>query len=160
MFDQISGLPVHPLVVHLAVVMIPLFALCTIAYCALPNFRDRLRAEVVVTGVLAFFGAWFAAGSGEELEHRLKGAPGVDQALVHDHAEAGDLLRIVTWVLVVLTLVAVFTVLKPVKGGMRGVAAKVVAVLLVLGSLFVGYQTYVTGHSGAKATWGHNVPKG
>ena len=40
---EINGLPLHPLVVHAAVVFGPLAALAALAYVGLPRWRDRLR---------------------------------------------------------------------------------------------------------------------
>src|SRR6266540_2932876 len=40
---EFNGLPLHPLVVHTAVIFGPLAALTALAYAALPRWRDRLR---------------------------------------------------------------------------------------------------------------------
>ncbi len=43
MFDLINGLPIHPLVVHGVVVLLPLAILGTIAIAARPAWRADLR---------------------------------------------------------------------------------------------------------------------
>ena len=40
---EINGLPLHPLVVHAAVIFGPLGCLTALAYVGLPQHRDRLR---------------------------------------------------------------------------------------------------------------------
>ena len=42
-FDLINGLPVHPLVVHAVVVLVPLAALGTIAIALRPAWRPHVR---------------------------------------------------------------------------------------------------------------------
>ena len=42
MFDQINGLPVHALVLHAAVVFVPLLALGAIVYALIARWRPRI----------------------------------------------------------------------------------------------------------------------
>ena len=49
---QIAGLPLHPLVVHAAVVLIPLTALLTIGLAVLPRWRWLLRWPTAGASVL------------------------------------------------------------------------------------------------------------
>ena len=49
---EINGLPLHPLVVHAAVVFGPLAALTALAYVVLPAWRDRLRLPMVVLALI------------------------------------------------------------------------------------------------------------
>ena len=48
-FDLIGGLPVHPLAVHLAVVLVPLGALALIALALLPKYRATFLPLTVVS---------------------------------------------------------------------------------------------------------------
>ena len=50
---EINGLPLHPLVVHAAVVLGPLGALTALAYAVVGRLRDRLRGPMVVMAVVA-----------------------------------------------------------------------------------------------------------
>src|SRR6185369_5094837 len=78
MFDTINGLPVHALVVHATVVLVPLMALVTV----LVAFRDRLRTT---------YAWWVAAAdavlvplvlvtklSGQKLQARLGGQVAIE----------------------------------------------------------------------------------
>jgi len=42
-FEQLLGLPAHPLLLHATVVFVPLLALGTIAYAVVPRLRRRVR---------------------------------------------------------------------------------------------------------------------
>lgn len=53
MLDRFNGLPLHPLIVHAAVVLIPLLALGAIVYAVVPGLRRHFR---VVVGLLALAG--------------------------------------------------------------------------------------------------------
>jgi len=179
MFDTISGLPVHPLVVHAVVVLLPLAVLGTIAAAVSARLRARysgLNALVAVVGTAL---CPVATSSGEALERHV-GDPGA-------HAELGDqllwfslpmaLLAVVMWVLqrrartagastrepsaldrevgtgvssgATATATAERTHHRP--AGVRGLG--VVAVLAVVAAVASGVQVYRVGDSGAKAVW-------
>ena len=84
MFDLINGLPVHALVVHAVVVLLPLGALGTIAIAVRPAWRHTYGPLVVVITAVATVLLPVATSSGEALEERV-GNPG-------EHAELGDQL--------------------------------------------------------------------
>ena len=52
---EINGLPLHPLVVHAAVIFGPLAAVAALAFLV-PRWRDRLRWPMVVLAVFHFAG--------------------------------------------------------------------------------------------------------
>jgi uncharacterized membrane protein len=98
-FDLVNGIPVHPLVVHAAVVLIPLTALGLIVMAIWPRFSARYGWLVVGSGVVAFVSSVAAKESGEVLEGRV-GEPG------YDHAELGDVMPIFAAVLLVVVALA------------------------------------------------------
>ena len=167
MFDQVFGLPVHALVIHLVVVLGPLGALSAIAYAARPAWRVALRWPTVVLAVVTGATSYVAAESGEKLEHRLlttaaaRNSPG--GRLIEAHADAGGAMKLVGLAFMVVALVVVLWALPatPVQrnvtdpaGPARSPAVALAGVvLLVLAGLGVLYQVTVTGHSGAKAVW-------
>ena len=71
MFDQINGLPVHALVIHAAVVFVPLLALGAVVYGLIPRWRPRIGWAVLLLAILAPATAFVAKESGEELRYRL-----------------------------------------------------------------------------------------
>src|SRR5690349_10232626 len=86
MFDIVSGLPVHALVIHAVVVLLPLMAGVTIAFTIRPRWRPGLPWAIL--GNLVAFGATFVAKeSGEKLQARLSAQAG--QAIAADHGSLG-----------------------------------------------------------------------
>ncbi len=80
MFDQLLGLPVHPLLVHVPVVLLPLVALGVVALAARPAWRPRYAGLILVFSVVAALGAVGAMLSGNALAARV-GLPATHQAL-------------------------------------------------------------------------------
>jgi hypothetical protein len=146
MFDTISGLPVHVLVVHAVVVLLPLMSLVTIAVAV--RRRWRVAAPwVVLADAAVLVLAFVAKESGEVLQERLgQFNPGVAK----DHAEYGDL---VPWFALALLVAAVLVWLTSRSARLVPVAV-VAAVLTGVGAL--GW-TYLTGESGARAVWSDTV---
>ena len=66
---EIAGLPLHPLVVHAAVVLIPLTALLTIGLAVLPRWRWLLRWPTAAASLVCVGLAFLATTSGKSLEH-------------------------------------------------------------------------------------------
>lgn len=165
MFDTVNGLPVHPLVVHAVVVLLPLALLGTIAVAVSPPLRRRYSGLVALVAVVGTVLCPVATSSGEALERRV-GDPGA-------HAELGDQL---VWFAAPMAVLAVVMwwlqrrgrVTPAAEGNVdRGPGAPsrpaavsrpvrglgVVAVLAVVASVGVGVQVYRVGDSGAKAVW-------
>lgn len=88
--DKLFGLPAHPLLVHIPVVLIPLAAVGAVAIVVSKKLRLSLGWIVAGFAVVGGFGALLAASAGESLQWRLlnQGKP-VTQAL-RDHTELGD----------------------------------------------------------------------
>ncbi|MFF5175928.1 DUF2231 domain-containing protein [Micromonospora sp. NPDC000089] len=149
--DTINGLPLHPLVVHAVVVLLPLAALGVIALAVRPSWRGRFGILVAAVAAVATAAVPLATSSGEGLERRV-GDPG-------RHAELGDT---VLWFALPLLAVAVALVWlhrraaaaerpAPTRPGAVGVVVAVLAVLIGVANLV---QVYRVGESGAKAVWG------
>ncbi len=155
MFDLINGLPIHPLVVHAVVVLVPLTALGAIAIALKPSWRRTYGPLVVVVGVVSAILCPIATSSGEALEKRV-GDPG-------EHAQLGDQL---VWFVIPLAVLALVLVLLDRRRGRTRASAskvdsptvpKVVAGLAILAALATGFQAYRVGDSGAKVVWGDQV---
>jgi len=86
--DTIAGVPLHPLIVHVPVVFIPLTLVCAVVAVA---WRARRGDLSVVTAGLAFvamLGAQLATMSGEPLEERVPRS-----SLIGRHAALGETAR-------------------------------------------------------------------
>jgi uncharacterized membrane protein len=144
--DTMFGLPIHPLVVHFVVVLVPLTAIGAVVMALRPSFSRRFGVVIVVIGLLGLLGAVISRMSGETLSSRI-GYP-------EPHATLGDvfpaILAVFTAVLVVFWLFD-----RGVPGNRaRPIWLKVMAALLILVSLFALWWNIRVGHSGAEATWG------
>jgi cytochrome b involved in lipid metabolism len=144
-FDTMGGLPLHPLAVHAAAVLIPLSAIALAVLVFVPKWRKAyLPLTVGALGVSVVL-AFVATESGEALAKRV-GNPGEHQAL-------GDMLLPASVGLFALG-VAFFIFSKSTKpkwvlqlaGALSTVAVVGVVVLSVL-----------VGHSGAEATWANRI---
>lgn len=166
MFDTINGLPLHPLVVHGVVVLLPLAILGTIAIALRPQWRTKYGFLVVGAALVATILVPVSTSSGESLQERV-GDPG-------EHAELGE--QLLWFALVLLIAVTALVVLQwrndranlsgsggqhsdvvahpaPVeRGALNMVTAAAVAA--VLAALACGVQVYRVGDSGARAAWG------
>lgn len=142
MFDTISGLPVHPLVVHAVVVLGPLVALGLVGYAVMPRWRIGLRWPLLGLAIVSALSAFTAVESGEKLEHRI-GDP------AYDHAEKGELAAIAIYVLLAAVVLCVFLLSKvgAEKAGILGI------IVAVLAAGFLTFAVVNAGHSGAKSAW-------
>src|SRR5262249_6629786 len=107
MFDEILGLPAHPLIIHAAVVFTPLLVLLGIAYVVLPRLRGKSDWALVVTAVAAPLAVFSARQSGEALEARLFKGGQIPQPVL-DHSSFANPLLFSTIGLGVVALVLVF----------------------------------------------------
>ena len=143
--DTVAGLPMHPLLVHAAVVLVPLAALGLMLMAVRPSFSRRFGVLVVIAAGVAVPASFAAKLSGEELAERV-GTPQI-------HAELGDVLPLVALGLFVLGLVF-WLVDRGIPGNKPRPGWLVVfAIVLVLASAFAIYWTIRVGHSGAEVTW-------
>jgi hypothetical protein len=148
MFDTVVGLPVHALVVHVVVVLVPLAALGLVAVAVRPSWR---RAYLPVVALLATAGLAMvpvATMSGHKLEQRVN-AGGVVADQIRDHERMGQLVIYPTVAMWVLALALLYLDRRQRAG--RGVT--IVAVLAVVGAVAAAGQVVVTGHLGSTAVW-------
>lgn len=151
MFDLINGLPVHPLVVHAVVVLLPLAALGTIALVLRPAWRQRFGLLVVAAAAVSTALLPVATSSGESLESRV-GDPGA-------HAGLGEAL--IWFAIPLLVLVTALVHLdrrrRRTDSDTGATALRVVATLALVAALAATVQVYRVGDSGARAAWGDQV---
>ena len=107
MFDTFFGLPVHALVMHVVVVLVPLAAAGVVAIAAVPRWRERFGVLVLAIATAGLAAVPVATRSGGELEDRL-GASGVVARQINDHQEWGQ--RVI-WATLAMWLLAVVLVL-------------------------------------------------
>src|SRR5690606_11496820 len=111
--EEFMGVPVHPLLVHAAVVFVPLLALLTAGYAFLPFIRPHTRW---ILGLLALAGplaALLAKLSGDRFFNRMMERELVTPSFIprlEEHQNLGTMTLWVTIALAVLTLAQVYLV--------------------------------------------------
>ena len=139
-FDTIAGLPIHPLVVHFAVVLLPLATLGVIATIFLPQLQKNYLALSAV-GVFVGTGATFVAKeSGEALSARV--------GLPARHSDLGTYLFVAAIIFLLLTLFFYRQSRKAKLARFNVVGA----LTTIVGVLVIGLSV-LTGHTGAEAVW-------
>ena len=83
--NDLFGLPAHPLLVHIPVVLIPLATIGSLFVAIKPEWRRRYAIPVAALAAVGAVAVFLAAQSGESLEERVK-----ENDLVEEHAEAGE----------------------------------------------------------------------
>lgn len=150
-FDTIAGLPVHPLVVHFAVVLLPLAALALVVIVLVPRWRGTF-GWLTLAGLAIGTGAAFVAKeSGEALAARV-GEP-------QQHAELGDILPLVAALLLLVAATWFLLWRRRTNADSRGGGPVVTvlggaAALIAVGTIGL---TIAVGHSGAEAVWGRTM---
>jgi len=140
-FDTIAGLPVHPLVIHFATVLVPLAALGLIVAVLNKAFRTRFAFALVVLIVVTVPLAFVAKESGKSLAERV--------GITENHESLGEIFPL--WVSI-LAVAAVVWYLISRRDGLTAIQKIAGAVVIVL-SIGVTALTFLVGHSGAEATW-------
>ena len=141
LFNTIGGLPVHPLVIHFAVVLIPLAALGMIVAVLNEAFRRRFSSALLAMIVVSVPLAFIAKQSGESLSERV--------GITERHESLGETFPL--WV-ATLAGVAIVWYLISRREGLKTLRRIVGAALIAL-SVAVTALTFLVGHSGAEATW-------
>jgi cytochrome b involved in lipid metabolism len=143
--DTFGGLPVHPLAVHVAVVLLPLSALALALLIFVPKWRKSFFPLTLIgLGVSTVF-TFLAKESGEALGERV-GEP-------QTHEELGTILFPASVGLLALGITFYLLQRKDrPKWQLRTAAA---ASLLAIGA--VTGLTYFVGHTGAEATWASRI---
>lgn len=154
--STILGLPLHPLIVHATVVLVPMAAVAVGAAVLLPRFRRWAGPVPAVLSLVALVLTPLSTASGENLEHSV-----AETSLIERHAELGDQLIPFTIALFVAAAAFWWLARRPRAGRGPGAVARdrlrvVTALaggLAVLAALGTGVQVARIGHSGAEAAW-------
>lgn len=148
MFDTVLGLPVHALVVHFVVVLVPLASLGMVAIALRPAWRRAYGPLVVLLATGGLVMVPVATRSGQNLKNRLQ-VGGVVADQIKTHMRMG---KLVIWPTLALWLLAGALVYLDRKGRTDR-AVTVVAVLGVLAAIAATSVVTLAGHLGSTAVW-------
>jgi len=158
--ESISGIPLHPLIVHIPVMMVPLAFIGAVLALVRPSWRSWSLPLVAVFSGISLVGVQLAMQSGEGLEEILD----EESALIERHSQLAEQARPMVFAFFVLALAAavVFHLIARAEardeadGGrvplMRKLLVPVMALSVLTGALSLVW-VYRTGHTGAESVW-------
>lgn len=141
---QVFGLPLHPLVVHAAVVLLPLSAIGLIMMASGIKRSKKYGSVVVLLAGVAALSTFLAMASGRDMAAGRSYGP-------QQHFELGGWMPWVGLAVFVAALLLWLADKKPPKRGLPGTLLAVLSVLVAVAA--IGATVWV-GHLGAELTWG------
>jgi hypothetical protein len=154
-FDSIGGLPLHPLLIHTAILSVPVTLLMALLF-VVPRTRSWARWPLAVTGVGSVVAVFLARQSGMALASVAVHPGDVIGPLIARHAQLAGQLQIMTAVLAVLAVVNAVVVGRvggtAERRGSRGRDLVLMGLLLVVAAVSA-FWCYRTGDAGAHAVW-------
>ena len=145
MFDSINGVPIHALIVHVAIVLIPLSAIGAILIAARPKALRLFGAATVIGAAVGAVASVISKTSGQNLSQRV-GWP-------QEHVDYGNIFPIAA-VAFLLLLVVFWLIARGVPlNRNRPLWLKAFGAAVILAAIGITYLTVLTGFSGASATW-------
>ena len=152
---QVGGLPLHPLIVHAVVILVPLTALAIILGTLWPAARRRLGIVTPLAALLVVILVPITVAAGQSLEAVVGQRPGVDQ-----HAGLGGML--LPWAIAMLVASAAqwawyrWGVPRATSDHARrtAVITIVIGVVAIIAAVGAVVMVVLIGESGARAVWG------
>lgn len=157
-----SGLPAHPLFVHVPVILIPATIVSALVFVVQAEWLSRYGIALAIVSIVAMSSVFLTMQAGAALRGELR-LQGHAATLISEHSHAAHILAIL-YVLFTATLIVTFAARRISSGrptGLRLVDRPLssraiftaLRVVLVLVSVGAGYMTFRTGDLGAKAVW-------
>ena len=157
-----SGLPAHPLFVHVPVVLIPTTVVAAVVFMIKPAWLTRYGIALALVSIVAMSSIFLTMQAGAALRAALR-LQGQAANLISQHAHAAHILAYI-YVVFTATLIVTFAARRISSGMPTGLgivdrlltpkstfaALRVVLVLLAIGA---GFMVYRTGTLGAQAVW-------
>jgi len=147
---QINGLPLHPLLVHAVVVLLPLAALMLLLGSVWPAARRRFGILTPIVALAALIAVPLTTQAGEALERQTE-----QSAILEQHTELGD--HLLPWAagLFLVALVQWFWFRRTddraaTRRPLVGIVLAVAAIALSVGATI---DVVRIGDSGAQAVW-------
>lgn len=146
LFGSVAGLPLHPLVIHASIVLIPLVAIGALVMSYLPSFSRRYGKLILVIALFAQLSLFLAKVTGEAFEEILDKDMG-------NHAELGEIAPFIT-----LPMVALIYLRWRLDRSGATVGSvwlrRLTSLALIVASLASITVIVLVGHSGAESVWG------
>jgi uncharacterized membrane protein len=150
--EFVNGLPLHPLIVHFIVVLLPVSVLGSVVVALWPAARERYGWLVVAAAAVATLLVPIATNSGGKLKARV----GPDNPRILRHEELGN--QMIYWAIPLLVLVAALMVVHELRKRQQLNWAKpaliAIAVLTIGAGVGAGIHVYRVGDAGSRASYG------
>jgi hypothetical protein len=157
-----SGLPAHPLFVHVPVILIPTAVVAAIVFMGRPDWFGRYGIALALLSIVAMSSIFLTMQAGGALRGELH-LQGRAATLISEHSQAANILAIV-FTAFTAVLIVTFAAYR-ISGGRPtglGIVDRLLSsrstftalrILLVVLALGAGFMTFRTGDLGAKAVW-------
>ena len=158
--SKLFGLPAHPLIVHIPVVLLPIAVLGAILIVVSPAWRARVGWLVVIAAGVSLLFVQLAIGSGEVLQESVD-----ETDLIREHAHLGEGLRPYAAVFFVAVLALMLydrwrarraeagDAPAVANGTWRDPVMATLAVVVLASAVLSMVWVYRAGHSGAESVW-------
>ena len=146
LFGSVAGLPLHPLVIHASIVLIPLVAIGALVMSYLPSFSRRYGKLILFIALFAQLSLFLAKVTGEAFEEILDKDMG-------NHAELGEIAPFITLPMVALIYLRWRLDRSGATVGSVWVR-RLTSLALIVASLASLVVIVLVGHSGAESVWG------
>jgi len=168
-FEEILGLPAHPLIIHAPVILVPLLIAVAVGYAIVPPWRRAFGWAVVLLAFAAPGPVLLARLSGEAFQARLDGRDQLPAELAEKVRVHSAHSWILLWLVVGLAVASLLMVMvggalrrraddydeyddPPPRGGLLILITLLALVVLGLSGAS-GWYLYQTGDSGARMVW-------
>jgi len=168
-FDTVFGLPLHALVIHAVVVLLPVAAIGGVLVAVLPRFRTRFGILVAAAAVVTVPTVIVAAQSGEQLERRVDATLGPGAASAREaqlmEAHTGIADNLLPWTIVLaLALVVLMAIVhyrrRTGSPSWLRPAGYVTSAVTIVGAVLSLYWVIRIGDAGSRAAWTDVVDAG
>lgn len=145
-FGVVAGLPLHPLVIHMSVILVPLVALGGLVMSYLPSFSRRYGKGIFLLALVAQGSLFLSKLTGQALTNIMEKDMG-------RHADLGEIAPFITLPMVAL----IYLRLRMDRSGSTFgsiLLRRLTSIALIVASLASIAIVTLVGHSGAQSVWG------
>jgi uncharacterized membrane protein len=146
--DTVFGIPLHPLLVHAVVVLVPLSVLGTVVIALVPRWRGTYGWLVVAASAVSFAAVPLTTRSGKDLKESLT-LGGAVLEKVNEHQQMGERVIWAVGAMFVFNLLLMLAHRADRPAGQRTAMAVLAAVAALVSLVLV----LITGHLGSTAVW-------
>jgi hypothetical protein len=146
LFGVVAGLPLHPLIIHVSVILIPLVAISALVMSYLPSFSRRYGKAIFSLALVAQGSLFLSRTTGQALTKIMEKDMG-------RHADLGEVAPFITLPMVALIYLRFRMDRSGTTFGSVFVR-RLTSIALIVASLASIAIVFLVGHSGAVSVWG------